>query len=45
MKRRTLSATALHGTGQGGALSVLYQVKSSGTTPSTLRVIDFGLPA
>ncbi|MEU6032317.1 BNR repeat-containing protein [Streptomyces tauricus] len=30
---------------QDGVLSVLYQVRSSGTTPSALRVIDFGLPA
>ncbi|MDQ1034433.1 hypothetical protein QFZ75_000849 [Streptomyces sp. V3I8] len=30
---------------QDGVLSVLYQVRSTGTTPSALRVIDFGLPA
>jgi hypothetical protein len=30
---------------QDGVLSILYQVRSSGTTPSALRVIDFGLPA
>ncbi|MFH8463271.1 BNR repeat-containing protein [Streptomyces sp. NPDC017991] len=30
---------------QDGVLSVLYQVKSTGTTPSALRVADFGLPA
>ena len=30
---------------QDGTLSVMYQEKSSGTTPSALRVIDFRLPA
>ncbi|MEE1760446.1 MULTISPECIES: BNR repeat-containing protein [unclassified Streptomyces] len=30
---------------QDNVLSVMYQVKSSGTTPSALRVIDFALPA
>ncbi|MFD0305877.1 BNR repeat-containing protein [Streptomyces sp. NPDC127119] len=30
---------------QDGVLSVLYQVRSTGTTPSALRVIDFALPA
>ncbi|MFI1414162.1 BNR repeat-containing protein [Streptomyces sp. NPDC020707] len=30
---------------QDGVLSVLHQVRSSGTTPSALRVVDFGLPA
>ncbi|WP_328492463.1 BNR repeat-containing protein [Streptomyces sp. NBC_00414] len=30
---------------QDGVLSVLYQVRSSGTTPSALRVVDFALPA
>ncbi|MGX1273776.1 BNR repeat-containing protein [Streptomyces phaeoluteigriseus] len=30
---------------QDGVLSVMYQVKSSGTTPSALRVADFRLPA
>ncbi|WP_328844036.1 BNR repeat-containing protein [Streptomyces sp. NBC_00258] len=30
---------------QDGVLSVLYQVKSSGTTPSALHVVDFKLPA
>ncbi|MGW7048997.1 BNR repeat-containing protein [Streptomyces avermitilis] len=31
--------------GQDGVLSVMYQEKSSGTTPSALHVLDFGLPA
>ncbi|MFJ4830888.1 BNR repeat-containing protein [Streptomyces sp. NPDC088747] len=30
---------------QDGILSVMYQEKSSGTTPSPLRVVDFRLPA
>ncbi|MFD9040646.1 BNR repeat-containing protein [Streptomyces bottropensis] len=30
---------------QDNVLSVMYQVKSSGTTPSALRVVDFALPA
>ncbi|MGW0601317.1 BNR repeat-containing protein [Streptomyces sp. NPDC002776] len=30
---------------QDHVLSVMYQVKSSGTTPSALRVVDFRLPA
>ena len=30
---------------QDGVLSILYQVRSSGTTPSALRVVDFRLPA
>jgi hypothetical protein len=30
---------------QDGVLSILYQVKSSGTTPSALHVVDFKLPA
>ncbi|WHX17340.1 BNR repeat-containing protein [Streptomyces malaysiensis subsp. malaysiensis] len=30
---------------QDGVLSYLYQRKSSGTTPSALRVIDFALPS
>ncbi|MEW2567913.1 BNR repeat-containing protein [Streptomyces sp. NPDC047070] len=30
---------------QDGVLSVLYQVRSTGTTPSALRVVDFALPA
>ncbi|MGW0706291.1 BNR repeat-containing protein [Streptomyces sp. NPDC002643] len=30
---------------QDNVLSVMYQEKSSGTTPSALRVIDFALPA
>ncbi|PSM40423.1 Tat pathway signal sequence domain protein [Streptomyces dioscori] len=30
---------------QDGVLSILHQVRSTGTTPSALRVIDFGLPA
>ncbi|KAF3468988.1 BNR repeat-containing protein [Streptomyces sp. Tu 3180] len=30
---------------QDGVLSVMYQEKSTGTTPSPLHVIDFGLPA
>ncbi|MGW6014616.1 BNR repeat-containing protein [Streptomyces sp. NPDC055210] len=30
---------------QDGVLSVLYQVRSTGTTPSALRVTDFALPA
>ncbi|MFF3501252.1 BNR repeat-containing protein [Streptomyces sp. NPDC003247] len=30
---------------QDGVLSVMYQEKSSGTTPSALRVVDFRLPA
>ncbi|MET7457400.1 BNR repeat-containing protein [Streptomyces sp. NPDC005574] len=30
---------------QDGVLSVMYQEKSSGTTPSALHVVDFGLPA
>ncbi|GHH85585.1 BNR repeat-containing protein [Streptomyces capitiformicae] len=30
---------------QDNVLSVMYQVKSTGTTPSALRVIDFALPA
>ncbi|MFJ8934547.1 BNR repeat-containing protein [Streptomyces sp. NPDC102365] len=30
---------------QDGVLSVLHQVRSTGTTPSALRVVDFGLPA
>jgi hypothetical protein len=29
---------------QDNVLSVMYQVKSSGTTPSALRVVDFRLP-
>ncbi|MEU3663495.1 BNR repeat-containing protein [Streptomyces sp. NPDC032940] len=30
---------------QDGVLSFMYQEKSSGTTPSALRVVDFALPA
>jgi hypothetical protein len=30
---------------QDGTLSVMYQEKSSGTTPSALHVVDFRLPA
>ncbi|GLW46605.1 hypothetical protein Stsp02_22670 [Streptomyces sp. NBRC 14336] len=30
---------------QDNVLSVMYQVKSTGTTPSALRVVDFRLPA
>ncbi|BBC38814.1 uncharacterized protein SGFS_101080 [Streptomyces graminofaciens] len=30
---------------QDNVLSVMYQLKSTGTTPSALRVIDFALPA
>lgn len=30
---------------QDNVLSVMYQEKSSGTTPSALHVVDFALPA
>lgn len=30
---------------QEGVLSYMYQQRSSGTTPSALRVIDFRLPS
>lgn len=30
---------------QDGVLSVMYQEKSGGTTPSALHVVDFRLPA
>jgi hypothetical protein len=30
---------------QDGVLSIMYQQKSSGTTPSAIRVVDFALPS